>query len=192
MAGAAVQWLRDGLHLIARADESGLLAAAADPEQAVYLVPAFTGLGAPWWDAHARGAMFGLTRNTGPKEFARAALDAVCFQTADLLDAMRADWQGASETVLRVDGGMVASDWMLQRLSDCSMRRWTGRWCWRPRRWARPGWRARVPGCGLIRTVSPKAGSVSAASRPRWMASRARVWWRDGAMPYVALCRNKP
>ena len=118
VAGAAIQWLRDGLHLIARADESGPLAAAADPEQAVYLVPAFTGLGAPWWDAHARGALFGLTRNTGPKEIARAALEAVCFQTLDLLDAMRADWQGASDTVLRVDGGMVASDWMLQRLAD--------------------------------------------------------------------------
>ena len=118
VAGAAVQWLRDGLHLITRADESGALAAAADPEQAVYLVPAFTGLGAPWWDAHARGAMFGLTRNTGPREFARAALDAVCYQTLDLLDAMRADWRGASDTVLRVDGGMVASEWMLQRLAD--------------------------------------------------------------------------
>jgi len=118
VAGAAVQWLRDSLHLIARADESGALAAAADPEQAVYLVPAFTGLGAPWWDPNARGAIFGLTRNTGPREFARAALDAVCYQTLDLLDAMRADWPGASDTVLRVDGGMVASDWMLQRLAD--------------------------------------------------------------------------
>jgi glycerol kinase len=118
VAGAAIQWLRDGLHLIARADESGPLAAAADLEQAVYLVPAFTGLGAPWWDAHARGALFGLTRNTGPKEIARAALEAVCYQTLDLLDAMRADWPGASDTVLRVDGGMVASDWMLQRLAD--------------------------------------------------------------------------
>jgi glycerol kinase len=118
VAGAAVQWLRDGLGLIARADESGPLAAEADPEQSVYLVPAFTGLGAPWWDAHARGALFGLTRSTGPKEFARAALEAVCYQTLDLLDAMRADWKGASDTVLRVDGGMVASDWMLQRLSD--------------------------------------------------------------------------
>jgi glycerol kinase len=118
VAGAAIQWLRDGLHLIARADESGPLAAAADPEQAVYLVPAFTGLGAPWWDAHARGALFGLTGNTGPKEIARAALEAVCYQTLDLLDAMRADWPGASDTVLRVDGGMVASDWMLQRLAD--------------------------------------------------------------------------
>ncbi len=118
VAGAAVQWLRDGLHLIARADETGPLAAAADPEQAVYLVPAFTGLGAPWWDAHARGAIFGLTRNSGPREFARAALDAVCYQTSDLLEAMRADWRGATQTVLRVDGGMVASDWMLQRLAD--------------------------------------------------------------------------
>jgi glycerol kinase len=118
VAGAAIQWLRDGLHLIARADQSGPLAAAADPEQAVYLVPAFTGLGAPWWDPHARGALFGLTRNTGPKEIARAALEAVCYQTLDLLEAMRADWQGASDTVLRVDGGMVASDWMLQRLAD--------------------------------------------------------------------------
>ncbi len=118
VAGAAVQWLRDSLHLIARAEESGTLAAAADPDQAVYLVPAFTGLGAPWWDPNARGAMFGLTRNTGPREFARAALDAVCYQTLDLLEAMRADWQGASDTVLRVDGGMVASDWMLQRLAD--------------------------------------------------------------------------
>ncbi|HKD47390.1 MAG TPA: glycerol kinase GlpK [Rhizomicrobium sp.] len=118
VAGAAIQWLRDGLHLIARADESGPLAAAADPEQSVYLVPAFTGLGAPWWDAHARGALFGLTRNTGPKEIARAALEAVCYQTLDLLDAMRADWQGASDTVLRVDGGMVANDWLLQRLAD--------------------------------------------------------------------------
>ena len=118
VAGAAVQWLRDSLHLIARADESGVLAAAADPEQAVYMVPAFTGLGAPWWDPNARGAIFGLTRNSGPREFARAALDAVCYQTLDLLDAMRADWPGASDTVLRVDGGMVASDWMLQRLAD--------------------------------------------------------------------------
>lgn len=117
VAGAAVQWLRDGLHLIARADETGGMAAAADPEQEVYLVPAFTGLGAPWWDAHARGALFGLTRNTGAKEIARAALDAVCFQTLDLLDAMRADWKGSSDMVLRVDGGMVANDWMLQRLA---------------------------------------------------------------------------
>ncbi|MGE0846621.1 MAG: FGGY family carbohydrate kinase, partial [Flavobacteriaceae bacterium] len=118
VAGAAVQWLRDALKLIADADESGALADVADPHQDVYLVPAFTGLGAPYWDAEARGAMFGLTRGTGPAEFARAALEAVCYQTRDLLEAMRGDWGKARETVLRVDGGMVASDWTMQRLAD--------------------------------------------------------------------------
>jgi glycerol kinase len=120
VAGAAVQWLRDGLKVIARADETGKLAAQADPMQNVYLVPAFVGLGAPHWDADARGAIFGLTRNTGPAEFARAALESVAFQTRDLLEAMKKDWKtgGAEKTVLRVDGGMVASDWTMQRLAD--------------------------------------------------------------------------
>ncbi|BCP55722.1 glycerol kinase [Kaistia sp. 32K] len=118
VAGAAIQWLRDGLHLLDRADQSGPMAAAADPHQEVYLVPAFTGLGAPWWDAEARGALFGLTRGTGPNEFVRAALESVCYQTRDLLDAMRRDWARAGETVLRVDGGMVASDWTMQNLAD--------------------------------------------------------------------------
>ena len=118
VAGSAIQWLRDGLHLIDRAEESGPMAAEADPHQDVYMVPAFTGLGAPWWDARARGALFGLTRGTGPREIVRAALESVCFQTRDLLDAMKRDWQGGEETVLRVDGGMVASDWTMQRLAD--------------------------------------------------------------------------
>ena len=118
IAGAAVQWLRDGLHLLKSADQSGPMAMAADPNQDVILVPAFVGLGAPHWDADARGAMYGLTRSTGPNEMARAALEAVCFQTADLLGAMRRDWHGAGDTVLRVDGGMVASDWTMQRLAD--------------------------------------------------------------------------
>ncbi|MBC8130739.1 MAG: glycerol kinase GlpK [Rhizobiaceae bacterium] len=118
IAGAGVQWLRDGLKLMERADRSGPMAAEADEAQDVYLVPAFTGLGAPWWDADARGAIYGLTRNTGPNEIARAALEAVCFQTADLLGAMRRDWTADGDTVLRVDGGMVASDWTMQRLSD--------------------------------------------------------------------------
>jgi glycerol kinase len=118
IAGAAVQWLRDGLGLIDAAAKSGKLAAAADPSQQVYLVPAFTGLGAPYWDAEARGAIFGLTRNSGPKEFARAALESVCYQTRDLLEAMQGDWKSAGETVLRVDGGMVASDWTMQFLAD--------------------------------------------------------------------------
>ncbi|PAQ01622.1 glycerol kinase GlpK [Mesorhizobium mediterraneum] len=119
IAGAAVQWLRDGIKVIGKAEQSGMLAAGADPTQEVYLVPAFVGLGAPHWDAEARGAIFGLTRNSGPAEFARAALESVAFQTRDLLDAMRKDWKGASvKTVLRVDGGMVASDWTMQRLAD--------------------------------------------------------------------------
>ncbi len=118
VAGATVQWLRDGLGIIGTAAETGALAAAADPAQAVYLVPAFVGLGAPWWDAEARGAIFGLTRATGRAELARAALESVAFQTRDLLDAMRADWPGMGETVLRVDGGMVASDWTMQFLAD--------------------------------------------------------------------------
>ena len=118
VAGAAIQWLRDGLGLLHRADQSARMAVDADPEQSVYLVPAFTGLGAPHWDPEARGALFGLTRATGPNEFARAALDSVCFQTADLIDAMRSDWPEAADVVLRVDGGMVANDWMMQRLTD--------------------------------------------------------------------------
>ncbi|MEM9732916.1 MAG: glycerol kinase GlpK [Pseudomonadota bacterium] len=119
MAGATVQWLRDGLKIIDNAAQTGPMAEQADEEQSVYLVPAFTGLGAPYWDADARGAVFGMTRNTGPDEFARAALEAVCYQTRDLLDAMHDDWgDGGNETVLRVDGGMVASDWTMQNLAD--------------------------------------------------------------------------
>jgi glycerol kinase len=118
VAGSAVQWLRDGLGIITEAAQSGILADRADEEQSVYLVPAFTGLGAPHWDADARGAMYGLTRGTGPAEFAKAALESVAYQTLDLLDAMHGDWAEAGDTVLRVDGGMVASDWTMQCLSD--------------------------------------------------------------------------
>jgi glycerol kinase len=118
VAGAAVQWIRDGLKLVQHASETGPLAQSADPHQSVYMVPAFVGLGAPWWDAEARGAIYGLTRNTGPAEIARAALEAVCYQTRDLLEAMRKDWRGGGDTVLRVDGGMVASDWTMQFLAD--------------------------------------------------------------------------
>ena len=118
IAGAAVQWLRDGLKIIGHASEAGQLAAGADPGQNVVLVPAFTGLGAPYWDADARGALYGITRATTAREIARAALESVCFQTHDLLEAMRRDWGAARETILRVDGGMVACDWTMQRLAD--------------------------------------------------------------------------
>ena len=118
VAGAAIQWLRDGLQTLDSAAQSGPMAAAADPSQQVYMVPAFVGLGAPHWDANARGAIFGLTRGTGRNEIARAALESVCYQTLDLLEAMQADFSGSSGAALRVDGGMVASDWTMQRLAD--------------------------------------------------------------------------
>jgi glycerol kinase len=118
IAGAAVQWLRDGLNMIARAPDADRLAAQANPAAQVYLVPGFVGLGAPWWDADARGAVFGLTRDSGPAEFARAALEAVGYQTRDLLEAMHADWPFAADTVLRVDGGMTVSDMTMQFLAD--------------------------------------------------------------------------
>lgn len=118
IAGAVVQWLRDGLGIIARAEEAEVLAARADPRSGVYLVPAFTGLGAPWWDSAARGAIYGLTRDTGRAELARAALESVGYQTRDLLDAMQADMEGLEARVLRVDGGMSRSDWMMQFLAD--------------------------------------------------------------------------
>jgi glycerol kinase len=119
VAGAVVQWLRDGLKIIREASETQPLAERADPAQQVVLVPAFTGLGAPYWNAEARGAVFGMTRNTGPAELARAALQSVGYQTRDLLEAMTADWPGhGTGGVLRVDGGMVASDWAMQFLAD--------------------------------------------------------------------------
>ncbi|HRO16320.1 MAG TPA: glycerol kinase GlpK [Paracoccus sp. (in: a-proteobacteria)] len=118
VAGAAVQWLRDGLGIIRDAAETGALAGTADPGQDVVLVPAFTGLGAPYWQPEARGAVFGLTRATGPAEFARAALESVGFQTRDLYEAMRRDWPALPGSVLRVDGGMAASDPAMQFLAD--------------------------------------------------------------------------
>jgi glycerol kinase len=119
VAGSAVQWLRDGLGIIKQAAETGPLADKSDATQSVYLVPAFVGMGAPYWNPNVRGALFGLTRNTGPAELAHAALESVCYQTYDLREAMRADWPGGTAAnVLRVDGGMTASDWTMQRLAD--------------------------------------------------------------------------
>jgi glycerol kinase len=120
VAGAAIQWLRDGLKIIRHASETDVLAAQADPSQAVYLVPAFVGLGAPYWDAQARGALYGLTRNTGVPEIARAALESVAYQTLDLVDAMLLDAGFGRQQMqaLRVDGGLSASDWAMQFLAD--------------------------------------------------------------------------
>ena len=116
--GAVVQWLRDGLGLFDHAADIEALAASVPDSAGVCFVPAFAGLGAPHWDAAARAAIFGLTRGSGRAELCRAALESVAFQTRDLIDAMRADWPGEAGTVLRVDGGMVASDWTMQFLAD--------------------------------------------------------------------------
>lgn len=116
-AGSAVQWLRDGLGIIDAAAETEALAAGAREEPGLYLVPAFTGLGAPHWDADARAALLGVTRDVGPPELARAALSAVAFQTRDLMDAMEAD-AGTRPVALRVDGGMAANDWAMGFLAD--------------------------------------------------------------------------
>ncbi len=123
-AGSAVQWLRDGLGLLASPADSERMAQQSAQQNAqageanggIFMVPAFTGLGAPHWDAHARGGIFGLTRDTTAADFARAALEAVCYQTADLLQAMRddADYPAA----MRVDGGMARNDWLMQFLAD--------------------------------------------------------------------------
>ena len=117
-AGAVLQWLRDGLGIIHNASETSNMAVLADAKQSLYLVPAFTGLGAPYWDAECRGAMFGLTLNSGPKEFAKAALQSVGYQTRDLLIAMQEDFGVTSQAVLRVDGGMTANDWTMQFIAD--------------------------------------------------------------------------
>jgi glycerol kinase len=121
IAGAVVQWLRDELGLLATAAQSEAMAKRAKPAEGLYVIPAFTGLGAPYWQPNARGAILGLTRDAGKNEIVRAALDSVCFQTRDLLNAIRRDMQSAGLTrlnSLKVDGGMVANDWFCQRLAD--------------------------------------------------------------------------
>ena len=117
IAGAAVQWLRDGIGLIRSASETEALATSIPDNRGVYLVPAFTGLGAPHWDAHARGGLFGITRDTGVAEITRATLESVCYQTRDLLQAV-ADDSTTRLAALRVDGGMVANNWLMQFLAD--------------------------------------------------------------------------
>ncbi len=116
IAGAAIQWLRDTLHLIQNASDTQDMAISVKDNGGVYLVPAFTGLGAPYWDPNARGALLGLTRDTSIEHIARAALEAVAYQSNDLMQAMQKD--GANFATLRVDGGMVANNWLLQFLAD--------------------------------------------------------------------------
>lgn len=160
-AGATVQWLRDGLGLFSKASEIEALARSADPESEVVLVPAFTGLGAPWWDADARGAILGLTRGAGRAEIAQAALDSTAFQTGDLLTAMAGD--GMKTVSLKVDGGMAANDRFLQRLADL-----TGVEVVRPVNTETTAWGAAflaALGAGMFRSIED--------GRALWRADRA-------------------
>ena len=116
VAGSAVQWLRDGLGMFEDSFETEALAKAADEDSKVLVVPALTGLGAPYWDAEARGAIFGLTRDTGKEEITKATLESIVFQSKDLVEAMKAD--NASFQNLMIDGGMVINDWFCQKLSN--------------------------------------------------------------------------
>ena len=116
ISGAIIQWLRDGLQILDHAKDSEAMAASLAANDGVYMVPALTGLGAPHWDAHARGAIYGITRDTGPAHFARAALESVAYQTFDLLKAVEGD--GMAVSGVKVDGGMVANNWLMQFMSD--------------------------------------------------------------------------
>jgi glycerol kinase len=162
IAGAAVQWLRDRLGVIATAAETQPLAEKADPRQRLYFVPALTGLGAPYWVPEARGAISGLTAECGVPELARATLEAVGYQTRDLVQAMEAD-SGIKIDTLRVDGGMAASDWTMQFLADILPARVE-----RPHSVETTAWGAAYV-AGLQRGVCPPPSEMMA----RWRAERA-------------------
>ena len=191
VAGAVVQWLRDGLGLIREAGETQALFERADPGSRVILVPAFTGLGAPYWDAECRGAVFGLTRATGPAELARAALESVGFQTRDLMEAMRADWAGASAdagagsavSTLRVDGGMSASTPRCSSSPTSPARRWTAPSAARRRRWGPHGSPGSGPGSTRGWRPSRRDGRWSGRSSPRWTRPRPMCATRPGCVP---------
>ena len=183
VAGAAVQWLRDGLGVIANAAETEALAQRAEGS-GVVMVPAFVGLGAPWWDAEARGAIFGLTRDTGPADLARAALEASAHQTADLLDAAMAD--GLEPALLRIDGGMSANDWFAQTLADMA-----GLAVERPAVTETTAWGAAVlAGLGSGVFSDPREAPRPPARRfePEGDPAPARVRWADA----VARTLSRP
>ena len=161
VAGGAVEWLRDRLGAIAVAAEVASLAARADPQQRLYLVPGFTGLGAPYWSPHARGGLLGLTAECGLPEIARAALEAVGYQTRDLLKAMAAD-AGTTIDAVRVDGGMAASDWTMQFLADILPANVD-----RPASVETTAWGAAYV-AGLMRGIYPEPAATAA----RWRAER--------------------
>ena len=189
-AGATVQWLRDGLGVLAAAAEAGELAASADPLQQVYLVPAFTGLGAPHWDSEARAAIFGLTRGATRNEIVRAALESVGYQTRDLIDAMRADsrglWNGNFASVIRIDGGMSVSDWTMQFLADILNAEVDRPEITETTALGAAIWQAGKPVSILIRPSSRRLGGDKPASSRRWRQASVKPVISGGATPSPA------
>ena len=185
-AGAAVQWLRDGLGALQAASESGSMAAEADPAQDVVLVPAFVGLGAPYWNAEARGALFGLTRATGRKELARAALESVCFQTVDLLDAMREDWATSAPLCCGSMGAWLLPTGQCNGSRISSTRPLIDPKLWKRPRLARPILQVCRRASIRSRVISPRAGRSAVASCRKWRPQNEGASSTPGAMRSAA------
>ena len=180
VAGALVQWLRDGLGIIRSSDDIEALAASVPDTAGVYLVPAFAGLGSPYWDSAARGALFGLTRGATRAHIARAALEAIAFQSAELLEAMQAS-AARPIAAMRVDGGATVNALLMQIQADLLGIPVVLPASGRPPPWARPTWPASRPGCGVRWPILLPIGHPSASSnRPSPATKRPRAW-RAGA-----------
>ena len=191
VAGAAVQWLRDGLGVIDDAAETEAMASRVADSHGIYMVPAFVGLGAPHWDPEARGAIFGLTLDATSAHLARAALEAVAYQTLDLTEAMAGDG-AATPSAIRIDGGMAANAWLCQFLADIlAGRRSSGRGISRRPLLAPPSWRAsrQASGTALTRWLLP--GSAATSSRRKWVLITARSLSRGGARRLQGRCAAK-
>ncbi len=186
IAGAAIQWLRDEMKLISDAAESEALARSVPDTHGVYLVPAFVGLGAPHWDAYARGTITGITRGANRAHLVRAALESIAYQTREVVDAMAHD-SGLRPEVLRVDGGAARNDFLCQFQADILGIPWSARPQRNPRRWGPPTWQASPPDSGRMSGNSLRICNWAAASNPVWTSPAARNCLRAGNAPWSAL-----
>ena len=195
-AGTSVQWLRDGVGIVETASQTAELAAGADPNQSVYLVPAFTGLGAPHWNSEARALLTGMTRGTTRREIARATLETIGYQTRDLLGTMLSDYgAGLDGTVVRVDGGMAASDWTMQFLADMLDVEVQRPACLETTPSARATWLRSMRACARSPTRPPASGALDRAFRPAMPPDeRARRYdgWRIAIDQALLGARRAP
>ncbi len=188
-AGSSVQFLRDNLQIIEEASESEQLAEACEDCGGVYVVPAFTGLTAPYWDPFARGTVIGLTRATSKEQVVRATLESIAYQCKDVIEAMQKD-TGIEVKSIKADGGASANDFLLQFLADILDVRWSGRRCSRPPRWERPTSPASRRGSGSIPTTSCVSAGSTRISRPPWMQRCGIRFTRAGRRPWAAPARG--